>query len=354
MAAVEELCQTFRDHVAVAGSRAPMLAALSAAIADRPAIAELLAAAPTTQQSPVLLLAAIHAEVLGDPACELAAWFPTTAAAPRTDDLGRALERFTGARADALRRIVATRVTQTNEIGRCGLLLPVLGLLAGEAGPLGLLDVGASAGLNLQIDRYAYEYRPGGRVGAAAPVTLAVATRGPVPVPDRVPAIGARLGIDRQPVDIGDAAEVAWLRACVWPDQRDRFARLAAALEIARANPVEVRRGDAVADLAAGVETVAAGGHPVVVNTWVLSYLTARERAAYLSELRRIGAARDLSWVYAESPAQTPELPHPRQLAGQDMTVIGAVCWRGGEEQTRHVARAHPHGYWMHWEAGQA
>ena len=62
-----------------------------------------------------------------------------------------------------------TRSTQTNEVGRCAALLPALTQLAvdapgaphGGGRPLGLVEVGASAGLNLLVDRYGYEYEPG-------------------------------------------------------------------------------------------------------------------------------------------------------------------------------------------------
>ena len=65
--------------------------------------------------------------------------------------------------------LLATRTTQTNEVGRCGLFLPVFGMLADEVGPLGHIDVGTSGGLNLLLDRYEYRYRTAddGEVGGA-------------------------------------------------------------------------------------------------------------------------------------------------------------------------------------------
>ncbi len=95
----------------------------------------------------------------------------------------------------------------------------------------------------------------------------------------------------------------------MWPDQTDRFERLRAALDLARAAGVDVRAGDAVADTAALVDELAADGHPVVTNTWVLNYLTAGARTEYVAALDELGGRLDLSWVFAESPFLTPELP---------------------------------------------
>jgi hypothetical protein len=346
---MDELAGRFREQAATALPRAPFFAAMCAAIAERPDLVELLAAAPDEQQSPVLVLAALHDRVLADPGSELAAWFPTVASDPRAGDVGPVLARFMAAHAAELHRIVTTRSTQTNEIGRCGLLVPALGRLAAEVGPLALVDVGASAGLNLLLDRYEYDYVPGGRVGASSTVRLEVGTRGAVPVPAELPPIAARVGLDRHPVDLTDARAVRWLRACVWPDQRDRLARLDAALEIAARHPVDVRHGDAVTDLADAVAAVAGDGHPVVMNTWVLSYLAVAERRAYHAELQRLGGVHDLSWVFAESPAQTPGLPHPDGLADQHVTALGLVRWRDGQARVEHLGVAHPHGYWLHW-----
>jgi len=180
-------------------------------------------------------------------------------------------------------------------------------------------------------------------------VIIETATRGRVPVPPAIPTITVRLGLDRNPIDIGDDEEARWLEACVWPDQADRFHRLHHAIQIARNRPSEIRRGDAVDDLAHCVADVITDGHPVVLNSWVLNYLPHDRRAAYVDELDRIGAEHDLSWIYAESPGQCPGLPFPAELADEHITVLMLVRWRGGTRTVRHLATAHPHGYWMHW-----
>ena len=131
----------------------------------------------------------------------------------------------------------------------------------------------------------------------------------------------------------------------------DNFARLLAAVEIARQHPPDIRRGDALVDLPSLIDEIAADLHPVVTNSWVLSYFSADERREYVDLLDRIGGSRDLSWVIAESPRQTPELPVPTTVPAEDVTVVSVVTWRGGERTVRRLATAHPHGYWLHWQS---
>ena len=156
-------------------------------------------------------------------------------------------------------------------------------------------------------------------------MTLTCSTRGAVPVPAALPEIRRRCGLDPRPIDVTDPAEARWLEACVWPDQTDRFHRLVHAIELARSHRPEVLPGDAVTDLATGIDRVGDGGHPVVTNSWVLNYLTPRQRVDYLSELDDAGAERDLSWVYAEAPALIPELPNEPDPADAHRTVLSLV-----------------------------
>ncbi len=224
----------------------------------------------------------------------------------------------------------------------------MFGLLADEVGELAHVDVGASAGLNLLLDRYEYVYEPGGRLGGPSTVRLECGTRGPVPVPASMPSVAQRCGLDRSPVDVHDVAQRRWLEACVWPDQTDRFERLRAALDIAAHVEIDVRRGDAVADAA----TLAASfdAHPVITNTWVLNYLPADDRRAYVASLDELGTRRDLSWVFLEMPFMAPELP-VRDPTQTD-SVLVLVRWRDGRRTVDHLGVAHPHGYWLHWERG--
>ena len=364
-----ELAQLFRNNAVSSMPRAPLNAAISRTVAEDQALRRLLLHAPPGQRLPVLLLAAVHATLLGlavekGAPHELIRWYPNLTDDPRPADdrrLPAVFKDFVERHRAPIIDFLSTRQTQTNEVGRSALLLVAFGIVTDEVGPLAHLDIGASGGLNLLIDRLAYRFVPERgrppsddrsdirRVGGPSSVELVVHTRGSVPVPDRLPSFAARCGVDRHPVDVTDDAEARWLEACVWPDQTDRFDRLAAMIEIAREDPPELLAGDATASLERAIDRMQLAGHVVVTNSWMLNYLSPDERVAYTAELDRLGSSVDLSWVFLESPGLTPELPWGSAPIESGLTALNLVRWREGRRAVDHLAVCHPHGYWMHW-----
>lgn len=342
-----ELAAHFTNFAATTRSRAPLYSRLSAGIADSPLLPTLYRDAPSPARVPVNLFAAVHDLLLADRTASLARFYPNLAERPDPADPVPEFLDFCAAHAAAIRLCLATRLPQTNEVGRSALLLAGLGRL--EAPVLAHLDVGASAGLNLMIDRLAYRDGRGGHLGSST-VVLDCSVHGDPPrLASDLPVIGARLGLDAHPIDTEDPEERRWLEACVWPDQADRFHLLEAALELRAQQTVEVRRGDAVDDLAAAVAALAGGGHPVITTSWVLCYLTSERQQTWRDELERLGSDSDLSWVWAEAPARVGVLPVAAGLAGSETTILGITTWRRGKRTDRTLAKCHPHGYWLHW-----
>jgi hypothetical protein len=177
---------------------------------------------------------------------------------------------------------IRARATQTNETGRCAVLLPVLAALPQ---PLALLEVGTSAGLNLYPDRYAYRYGDH-LIGSGEPV-LDCDLTGTVP-PARLPEVVWRAGLDLNPLDVTDPDDLAWLTALTWPEHEHRRARLRAAAAVAAADPPLLVRGDlvdALPDLAAKAPRDAT---LVVFHTSVLYQVPPPRRTAFVELVRAL------------------------------------------------------------------
>jgi len=305
---------------------APTYGAICEGVAAAPEVLALLDGVPAPQRRPVLLLAAVHHRLLESPEEPLARHYRTITSESDNSDPVPAFIAFCAKHARALRSTISNRSTQTNDVGRAALIYLALSPIAADSqAPLGLVDIGTSAGLNLHLDRFTYRFHDegGGEV---------------------------RLGVDPSPIDPRDPEEARWLLACLWPDQIERVDRLRAALTVAadHRNEVEILTGSGVDRVAEGVERArAAGCLPVVVNTWSLTYFTPSDRVTYVEELDRLGANDDLAWIYLEAPNETPELPWGEVDRNISLSVLRHIHWKGGQRSERTVGIAHPHGRWI-------
>lgn len=336
--------------------------AICAGLVDDPDRAALLLEARPGFQNPLILLAAVHHLLLSGTRHALGAYYATVAgepARPIDDGLYPAFAAFVDAHRQRLGGLVASRTTQTNEARRTVVTLPAFGLVARAAGrPLALLEVGASAGLNLLVDRYAFRIgdREAGDRGSPARFTAAVEGDLQPPVPPGVD-VAWRRGLDLNPLDVRDSDTRAWLRALVWPEHPERLAMLDAALEVAGRDPPLVERGDLVDDLVPLAAQAPPGAEAAltVVSTWTLAYLPPERRRAFVARLAELAASATRAvWLVAgeaESVLASMEVglgTMPADGFGPSTLSLHRFDPDGGRDH-RLLAEAHPHGRWIRW-----
>jgi len=321
----------------------PLYAHLAREIAGDPDMLALLARIDNVPPLNILF-AAVKLAVRPEDA--LAAWYPHLAgddARPVDGAVYQAFRGFALERAEEIEHAGRTRRTQTNEVGRAAAILPWLASeaerIVAEAGlpagsPVLLVDVGASAGLNLCLDRFDYDYT-GERVvtgnPASARVTLVCDNRGGFALPAAPPVVGERVGLDLAPLDVTDPDAAAWLEALVWPEHQDRLERLRAAIQIRRETPVRLIAGDATRTLAALADELPPG--PAVVFHTMMAYqLDDASRTALDDAVAALAASRPVARVAAEAV----EVSHRPQVR------VG-LRWSDAEP----VAMAHAHGRWL-------
>jgi hypothetical protein len=297
-----------------AAGRSPAYETLALAVAGDVGVLEFLTGLPVAKRQPNLFFAAARFLL---------------AATPDPDALRALIDRRPG----DLRRVMLTRRTQTNEIARCATLLPALCRLRQ---PLALIEVGASAGLTLLVDRYSYDF-DGHRVDGLDPAapTLLCHLEGPVPVPETVPEVVWRRGLDLNPLDPGDDADLHWLECLIWPGEEGRMERLRAAASTARRHPVSVERGDLMDRLTELVAAAPSGVTTVVFHSAVLAYVDTGRRTPFARMVRDLG----VHWLSNEAPGV---------LEGPTSTAE-----RGGfllvENGANVLAETDPHGTWLRW-----
>jgi hypothetical protein len=311
---IENYRRFARDEAA---ERSPSYEHLAYAVAEDDLILTFLAKLPAAKRQPNLLFAAAR-HLLGAPP------EPTS------------LHSLVAGRPDELSRVMLARRTQTNEAARCAVLLPALALLPQ---PLAVVEVGAAAGLTLLPDLYSYDY-DGHRVAGLDPEapTLSCHASGPVPLPDLVPEISWRAGIDLNPLDVENDEDVAWLSCLVWPDEPNRAERLRGAVAAARKRPPRIHQCDLVDDLSRICADAPDEATLVVYHSAVLAYVDETRRRAFAAAVGDLGAV----WLSNEGPRVLPDLPPP----GTDPASFLLV--RDGEDV---LARTDPHGSWLEWLA---
>jgi len=298
----------------------PTYERLSLAVARDDEVLALLGTLPPAKRQPNLLFGVVR--LLGGPV-----------------DSPAAFHEFVVGDWPAIAAHMRIRATQTNEAGRCALLLPVFAALPQ---PLALLEVGTSAGLCLYPDRYAYRYDDV-MVGSGAPVLECTAT-GMVPPTGR-PDVVWRAGLDLNPLDVTDPADVAWLDALIWPEHTHRRARLRAAAAIAAADPPLLVRGDLVDDLPALAAQAPSGATLVVFHTSVLYQVPQPRRTAFTELVRGLPG----HWIAVEAPDVLAHdaLPEPPDDALHNVLSLDGtpLAWTRGHGQAIAWFAGHPGGH---------
>jgi hypothetical protein len=291
------------------------------------------------------LAGACHAAALTGRDAMLAAEYPAARADWSMDRVWPAARDFLQ-RQEAWVRAFMQSPPQTNETARAtGLASAFFWLAARSPGPFHMLELGASAGLNLHWDKFAFAHPPWKRAGQPGP-------RIPTVVEGSAPAwrdltIASRRACDQNPLDASNAEDRLRLRAYVWADQVARMERLNAALDLAQAHRVKVDKADAAAWVRQQLAGDLPSGTSVVYHSVFYQYPPVEVRIAVRDAIDQAGqrttADRRLAWVRFEPEAT---------LGGQRGSVryvLNVVAWDAGVRSETTLADVDPHGRTMKW-----
>ncbi len=230
---------------------------------------------------------------------------------------------------------------QTNEAGRSASFVAALHWLASRVVPnFELNEIGSSAGMNLLIDRYRYDLGGVASGPTDAPVTIRPTWNGPPPPSDAF-TITSVQGCDIQPVHVSDDAAANRLMAYIWPEMPERFERMAAGIEMIRANPVDLVQADAAEFVESRLaKPQASGTTRALMHSIVWQYLPDdtqhRIQVAMASAGEAATTDKPLAWISLETNRAT--FRHELKVS----------YWPGGSEPVI-LGEAHAHGLWVNW-----
>jgi len=296
---------------------------------------------PSADSVPLRIAGCLHALILEGRAPDLAGVYPPN----QVDDdaLWQAVSRAQVEHADfILERLKSP--PQTNEVRRSAALVPgflTLGRLFSK--PLVISEIGASAGLNLQWDRYRHDLGGHAFGPADSRVMIAPEWRGKPP-PRAEVTVAARAGCDLNPVHASDPAHRLRMLSYIWADQADRLERTARALDIAAEEAIQVEKADAIDWLGERLKPTYPGATHTVYHTITWQYLP--------QPLRDRGES-----LIAEAGARaTTDAPFARLALEADGHANGASLtlqiWPTGEK--KEIGRGDFHGRWVEWRGWTA
>ena len=352
MGRARSLAQVYRHFGEVdAAGTSPLYERVAVALSESDEALRAIEAAPARRRHPGVILAALHDLALAGRAPALAAAY---AAADGDAAASAAIDTLLGM-TDSVVAIAVRHRTRTNETGHCAVLYPAIAEAARRVGAtaVGLIDLLCSAGLNLTVDRVGVTYSNGQSLGdPSSPVQQSASVVGDRPIPTHaMPEVVARVGVDLDPLDVTDADDARWLRACLWPDRPERAARLEAELTLAAAAPRLLLHGDAVEvlpDAFAGVPTDALA---VVTTTWALSHFPLERRLRFLHRLDAAAAGRAVAWVSAEGVGVAPTIPTLGDRRASGHSIIGLAVLDRSALWAEAVGRCWSQGRLLAWLA---
>jgi len=327
-------------------ANAPLYTQIVRGIARDAGLKNLAARVQKGQPPANILLASVHYLLLRRAEHPLRQFYPNMNGGVRieAEDIFPAFKDFVDTHRSELQPLIEKGITNTNEIARCSALHAGFRAVAKESGePLHLIEIGPSAGLNLLWDKYRVCYSRGDTVLAAgpedAPLAIDCELRGDNnPPTGPSPRIASRVGLERNPVDLSNPKQRDWLKALVWPDHLARFERLERAIELFRANPAEIRAGDALALLPEAIAQAPEDQPVCVYHTYVI-YQFSEEMREALDNILIMASLRRPVW---------------RLSCEGSLTSVGEAPMRlrhyvDGRKESRVLAACQSHGSWLEW-----
>ncbi len=341
--ALSDRFMAFAEHECK--SKSPLYYSFSKLVAEQEYLLQLASHCAPRQPAPNLLFGAIHYLLLKSPNEELANYYPSINKDAASDPSADLLISFCRENEAGIKEILAKRIVQTNALGRCSYLLPILSAIAKDTDGIHLIDIGTSSGLILNLDQYEYHYDGQHRIGNSPVKISANVKAGKAPGFEVMPNIKSRIGIDQNPLDLSKPDNALWLKALIWPDLKERFERMSAAIDLStKLQNQQLIKANTIEQFRESIGTIPPEEDLLVFHTHVLYQFTKEERAAFRLMLDEVGQNRRLYYLAVEWFTVFDNNYE------QEGVLVELNEYKAGEKSSKVLAIVDGHGSWIDWQ----
>ncbi len=323
----------------------PLYYTLSTQIANDEALLKIASNARVGQPIPNIFLAAVHYLLLKNSENDLAEYYPSIKKKQIVEIPFSIFKAFCIAHEKEIIAIISTRIVQTNVINRCAYLMPIFSkIIAEENWPTTIIDIGTSAGLTLNFDKYEYWYNNQKVYGESKVINSSkiIASNIPTIFPITQPII--KIGIDQNIIDPTDEDEILWLKALIWSDQLERFIAMEEALKLDELNNINFIEAKTIGDFENEILKVDKTQNLIIYTTHVLYQFSEEHKEAFYAMLERVGLQRDFYFLSVEAIKILLERYDTKEV------VIELAHFKNKQKITTFVAETNGHGNWIKWK----
>jgi hypothetical protein len=297
------------------------------------------------QPIPNIFFASIHYLLLKNPNKELATYYPSIRKTHITEIPFSIFKAFCIEYKNEIKDIVATRIVQTNVINRCAYLMPVFSkIIAEENRPTTIIDIGTSAGLTLNFDKYEYWYNNLKIYGESNVTVKSNIIESTIPTIPPITQPISKIGIDQNIIDPTDEDEILWLKALIWTDQLERFIAIEEALKLEELKNISFHQAKTSIDFEKEILKVAKTQNLIIYATHVLYQFSQEQKEEFYSMLERVGQVRDFYFLSVEGIKNLLERYNSKEI------VVELSQFKNKQRTDIFIAETNGHGNWIKWK----
>jgi len=295
------------------------------------------------QPMPNLFLASIHYLLLNKPSEELSKYYPSITTDYKQDLPFEMFKEFCLRNAAEIIALEQSKIVQTNALNRSAYIMPILSNLF-DSVKINLIDIGTSAGLTLNLDKYAYYYDNEYVTGEGLVKIRSAIKEGELPNFKQILTINNKIGIDQNPLDLKIKENADWLKALIWADKVERIEKIEQAIKIARQENIQFEKASSIDKFEEIIYSQKVDVPLVIYHTHTLYQFTQEKRNEFWNLIDNIGRKRDLIYLATENS----------QVLKNDYGVNGVVVeltkYQKGKKLSQIVAETNGHANWIKWK----